>query len=274
MSADASVTGRLANLFGLFSERTPVVSIEAIIQGLRISQATAYRYVRDLCDAGLLAKVPGGFLPGPKIIELEYLISRYDPILKAGEDLMQGLSAMTGCDVLLCNVYGDVLVNVYHLPGSRDLGLTFGKGKRMPLFRGSQARAALASMTPRRLRRVFDRHSADADLQRIGATWPEFVEAMRKVRRAGHYISRGELHPEVTGIAAPVFDEDNEVLGSLVLAFATAAPPWTNEQALAQLVMQNAAEISARIGLLEAQLRGEPQTQRLPVPRPAPDTAA
>jgi IclR family acetate operon transcriptional repressor len=76
------------------------------------------------------------------------------------------------------------------------------------------------------------------------------------VRKAGHYISRGELDPGITGIAAPLLGEDATLLGCLVLAYAADQPPTGDEAALAATVMAEARAISDRLGLQRA---GPPQ---------------
>jgi len=73
----------------------------------------------------------------------------------------------------------------------------------MPLFRGSQARAILSVLDRRQLKRIFERHEGDPDLERIAANWDEFKALLQETRRRGYYISRNELDPDVTGIAAP-----------------------------------------------------------------------
>ena len=56
--------------------------------------------------------------------------------------------------------------------------------------------------------------------------------------------------PDTIGIAAPVFNESNEVLGSLVLVFSSSRTPWLSEAALVQIVVENAREISRRVASL------------------------
>jgi DNA-binding IclR family transcriptional regulator len=216
---EASVLKRMGSILNLFSDGRPAITVDEVGEAIGVSPATAYRYVGELCGIGLLSRVSGRYVLGPKIIELEYLIRSYDPVIKAGEEIMTGLADMTGCHVLLCNIYDETIVNVFHVEGKSSLQITFTKGKQMPLFRGSQARVILASLDRRKLRRLYDKYLGDPDLVKIGEDWPSFSAALQRVRRQGYYISRGELDPDTTGIAAPVFNENNEVLGSLVLNF-------------------------------------------------------
>lgn len=251
MSASPSVISRVMVILNLFRDCKPLVTIEEIASALGISTASAYRYASDLTQAGLLARTSGRYRLGPKIIELEYLIRSYDPIIRAARELMQGLAELTECNVLLCNVYDETIVNVFHVEGKHPIKLTYTKGLPMPLFRGSQAHIILAHMDRRKLKRIYEMAIKDPataeDVTAMGKDWSSFSKNLKDIRARGYYISRGELDKEVIGIAAPVFGENQEIVGSLVLGMAASIPPRMSEKMLVGLVTQSANEITKRI---------------------------
>lgn len=246
----ASVLSRLADILGMFSEERHAISVEEVEKELAVSTATAYRYVAELCHAGLLVRSLGQYTLGPKIIELEYLRRFYDPVIKLGEGLLNSLAEMTGCHVLFCNIYQDSLVTVFHASGRQPLNLAFqlfAQGRRMPLFRGSPSGAVLPFLDRRRLKRLYMRYADDPDVLARGRTWEEFLRSLKPVHKRGYYVSHGELDAEAAGIAAPIFGADGNVMGSLVLVYRNGDPPWASEEALAQVLLENAGEISRRI---------------------------
>lgn len=246
----SSVISRLADILGMFSEERPAITVEEVADSFDVSLPTAYRYVAELCQAGLLAGSLGRYSLGPKIIELEYLLRSYDPVIKLGEALINGLADMTGCHVLFCNIYQERLVTVFHAPGRQPLNLAFqlfARGRRLPLFRGSPARAILPFLDRRRLQRLYLKHAEDPDVLALGDNWSTFHRALKATRKLGYYVSHGELDMEAAGVAAPIFGADREVMGSLVLVYRNGEPPWMSEEALAQVLLENAGEISRRI---------------------------
>jgi DNA-binding IclR family transcriptional regulator len=243
-AAEPSVLGRMALVLNAFSISRPALTVEEVAQLIGASEATAYRYLGELCESGLLSRRTGLYVLGPKVIELEFIIRSCDPVMRASEDVMRRLAETTGCNVLLCNIYNETIVNVFHAFGREPINLIYTKGRPMPLFRGSQARAILSVLDRRRLKRIFERHEGDPDLKRIASDWDEFRALLQETRRRGYYVSRNELDRDVTGIAAPVFDRDRTVLGSLVLAFASSKPPPISERALAQIVVETAEHLS------------------------------
>lgn len=267
MSSSPSVISRVMAILNLFRASKPLINIEDIATALNISSASAYRYASDLTHAGLLSRTSGRYRLGPKIIELEYLIRSYDPIIQAAHDLMYGLAEMTECDVLLCNVYDETFVNVFHVEGKHRIGLTYTKGLPMPLFRGAQAHIILAHLDRRRLKRLYEASVADPalaqDVRAIGEDWTSFTKELKRVRTQGYYISHGQLDKGVSGIAAPVFGENKEIVGSLVLSMPTHIPTKLSEETLIGLVAQSASEISRRIEQLAPDQQAIPSVRSM-----------
>lgn len=244
---EPSVVRRVSDILNLFGEERPQIDLEDAEQVLGLSRATAYRYLREMHEVGLLSRAAGKYMPGPKMIELEFIIARYDPLLVAAKEPMTALSGKTGCDVLLGRLYGIRVVNVASVVTSKNAELNFPPGRTVPLFRGSEARIVLAAMDRRTRRRVFDLGDGDPHRDRIGKDWPSFNATLQQNRKDGFYVSRGELDDDVIGIAAPIFDEDTAVIGSIVLTLRSDRPPATPEDALIDAVKTTAAEITGRI---------------------------
>jgi DNA-binding IclR family transcriptional regulator len=70
---------------------------------------------------------------------------------------------------------------------------------------------------------------------------------LRVIRRQGYAVSRAEVYAGALGIAAPVFDATDRVIGSLAIS-GPAARMVAKRQALAELVVTLAREFSAGLG--------------------------
>ncbi|WP_225591356.1 IclR family transcriptional regulator [Achromobacter sp. ACM01] len=246
---------RMLDVLDLFQPDRPVLDVDAICQLRGYAPATAYRYVRELCACGLLVRLPAGYALGPRIIALDLQMREYDPMLTVSRDLIEELSSQTGLDVLLSARYDDKVINVHQQAGRNTQALNFGRGRHMPLLRSATARVILANLGPRQLRRVYDEHADVPDMQRLGQDWKSFSRAMLQVRKAGYCISSGELDSGKTGIAAPIFDEENHVLGSITLIGMQDAFAAFREDYLAGLTCRAATEITRRIAQAPAKLQ-------------------
>jgi DNA-binding IclR family transcriptional regulator len=117
----------------------------------------------------------------------------------------------------------------------------------MALFRSATSRVILAFLLPRQLKRLYENNANEPDLQRLGPTWKDFSKTMLQIRKQGYCISVGELDPDKTGLAAPIFDEKKRVLGSITLVGSSERFQAFNEDYLAQLITSAAADITLRM---------------------------
>lgn len=240
---------RMLNVMNLFRPDQPVIDVDTICRELGYTPASAYRYLRELGDAGLLVRLPRGYSLGPKIMALEHQMTEFDPVLVRGRDLAENLVTETGLDALISEWYGDAVVNVLIRRGLDPAPVGGGRGRPIDLFHSATARVVLAYLLPRQIRRIFDAHVESASPQRSNLDWKSFSKSLLAIRKAGYCISEGELHPGRTGVAAPIFDEKQRVLGSITLVGQNQRFQAFQEHHLCRLVTAAASELTARIAL-------------------------
>lgn len=253
---------RMLAVLQLIRPQRPTVDIELIQAELGYPQATAYRYVRELLDVGLLVRLPGGWGLGPRIIEFDLMIRESDPLLNRSRDLMRDLVAQTGLNVLLSALYEDTVISIHQEYGLDARELNFGRGRPMPLFRSATSRVILAHLPPRRLKRLHDARAARAGAElgevsdtsdasdgfrALGPDWRSFSRAMLAIRRQGWCQSQGELDPDKTGLAAPILDDAGRVLGSITLVGSSERFAAFQASYLCGLVTQAGREITRRV---------------------------
>lgn len=237
----------MLDILGLVTRERPTIEVEEICERLGYAQASAYRYVRELTEAGLLVRLPSGYTLGPRVIELDLQMRETDPLLNNGRDLMQHLAAQTGLNVLLSELYGETVINTHQEFGLDSQILNFGRGRPMALFLSATSTIILAHLPPRQLRRIYDQHEQSPDVHRLGATWKEFSRAMLQLRKQGYSRSKGELDADKAGIAAPIFEEKGRVIGSISLVGSVQRLQAFNEDYLATLLTGAAATLTRRI---------------------------
>ncbi|AUM70005.1 IclR family transcriptional regulator [Pseudomonas fluorescens] len=240
---------RLLMVFDLFRPDQPVIDVETICQELGFTPATAYRYLRELGDAGFLKRLPRGYALGPRIVTLEHQMTNYDPLLACSRDLVDKLVDDTGLDALVSEWHGDSVVNVLIQRGS-DAGPVGGdRGRPIDLLHSATSRVVLAYLLPRQIRRIYDVHAHPTEPQQQGLAWKPFSKSLLAIRKQGYCISESELHPGRSGVAAPIFDEKQRVLGSMTLVGRSERFRAFQPGYLCDLVTGAAAELTARIAL-------------------------
>jgi DNA-binding IclR family transcriptional regulator len=207
---------RMLAILDLFTEARPVWEVEEIAAKFGYTRSTAYRYVRELADAGLLAQAERArYTVGPRIIELDRQLRVTDPLLLAMHAIEHELPRWSDARMwLLCRVYRDTVTCIYET-GTLKRGVTSSRGVPMPLFRGATSKAILAFLPERHYTRLFLDNAERINEAGLGGSWNEYKASLRQIRHNGYAFSGGEVEDGVFGIAAPVFAAGRKVIGSI-----------------------------------------------------------
>lgn len=242
-----SSLSKMLKVLDLFDPHHLQVDAEFIGERMGLSRATVYRYVKDLCEAGLLTRVgAGSYALGPRIIELDWMMRQYDPILVAGRELMHSLSEETGLAVFASVFYDGHIINTYIAEPSDTYHFAFGRGHPLPLFRGAQSKVLVAYQKGPRLLRLFEEKISRDPLNNY--SWSAFAQAAKKIRKAGYCITHDELNLGLTGIAAPIkLAEHKQVVGSLAAVGTSANFKLLRQETVIEMVVETAGRIAANM---------------------------
>jgi DNA-binding IclR family transcriptional regulator len=254
MNESNSSLVRMLAVLDAFTPAKFIWTVEELVAHFGYTPASTYRYVKALCKAGLLLRLPRGlYIVGARVIELESLIRETDPVTKEGRPILQELARETGCDALLSNVYGNHLVNVVHEPGVEALELSYLRGRSLPWFKGAPSKAVLAFLPRARVRQLFE---AASSLPVSEERWVAAVKELRAIRKTGYCISLGELDPDVIGFGAPVILEE-EVIGSVSLVCSTQRARFLNRETIGDALKLHCAKLASRLSGSAMSLSGQ-----------------
>lgn len=204
---------RALALLDLFTGDRPAWTAEAIAQHLGYSVPTVYRYLRELSEMGLLRGESGAhFVLGPKIIELDYQLRIGDPLLAAGRESIRRLAEATGCDLVLVTVCGGHIVTVHQEFGTEGINASYGRGRRMPLFRGAMSKCLLSALPRPQLRKL---HAQQVEEGGDAPPWDTLLAQTKRIRQDGYALTRGELDEDNVGLAVPLTSPGHKVVAAL-----------------------------------------------------------
>lgn len=223
MASESSLE-RVLSVLSVFNEDRLEWSFDDMMAELGYSRPTLYRYIRTLKDAGFLIALPGArFTLGPKVVELDYLMRKSDPLILRGAPALRELSESWPCTALLVRWYGSRLLCVASECSVGDPITSYPRGRPMPLARGAISRAILAFLPKRRqIPMVADNLAILSSIQQ-GQSVDEVLDSLRKVRRTGYAVAHGEVTKGVIGIAAPVFQDGAEPVAALCTTISASA---------------------------------------------------
>lgn len=192
--------------------------METICVAIGCSTPTAYRYLRDLVDAGLLARLGNGsYTLGPRVMTLDYQLRTVDPFVAMGHSPMRELAEQTGCDCVMTRMYDEEIVDTHRESSGGGLDLAYGRGRPRPLFLGAAPKVMLATLPRARLKRIFEKHADEIREAAMGDTIEDFRQRLQKIDKAGFYVSRGELESHMAAIAVPLFSSGPPATAALAL---------------------------------------------------------
>lgn len=252
---DGSIT-RLLDILDLFSVECPVVRVDDVQARLGYTKSTAYRYVKALCDAGLLAPAAtAAYSLGPRIVELDRLMRLADPLLQAGEAVLPALAAaVPNSMVLICSLYRDKVLCV-HKEGPEAIATEGGairilraRGLPLPLFQGAASLAILAHLPQHRTRSLFLARQAEIVAAGLGDDWPGVRGRLAAIRRDGHVTTVGRFNRHLAALSVPIITRDGErVVGSLTRIMAAPEFLALSHDALLAELRDGAAATAAKL---------------------------
>ena len=209
---------KMLSVLEFVEERGQVDGMEEMLGGLSLTRSTLYRYVRALTDFGLLATSPGtGYTLGPRIIELDYKIRVRDPIILSSHPLMTQLVQTVPGIALLCRRYRDKVLCVHQVRGAVGFVSTYERGRVRPLLKGAASRVILANMPTPQISKLYHGDPEGFAEAELGDSLKAVRSSLRAIRQQGWESSESQVVAGVTGIAAPIFDGGDHVMGSLSL---------------------------------------------------------
>ncbi|ENV33704.1 IclR family transcriptional regulator [Acinetobacter gerneri] len=204
----SSSLSRILSVLNLFTPERLVIDAEVIAEEYDLSRTSSYRYLKELCDAGLIAKRgPGGYVLGPRLIELDWMMRKYDPVLSTGRIYIEQLSQRTGLTVFVSAFYDDKIINTYILSPNNALNYSFGRGRPLPLFRGAQAKILTSYQGVKKIKDLYEK-KIQYDPQNEYSL-EEILKQAKQIRKDGYCLTNNELNKGQTGIATPIFIEPN-----------------------------------------------------------------
>ena len=187
-------------MLDLFTEARPQWSPDELMKELGYTRPTLYRYLKSLKDSGFVMPTRGGrFALGPRVVEMDYLSRRSDPLIAAATPHLERLSAAHPCTALVVRWYGEKMLcvasNRLRRESREQLSArpTDGDGTRRDraLDHGLSAQAARDAAGDALCRRPAQR--------RRRRHTDEILAALKRVRRAGVAVAFGEVTPGAVG---------------------------------------------------------------------------
>ena len=215
-SARRTSPEKMMEILDLFDEQHLSWMPEQMMERLQCPRSTLYRYLRVLTGAGLVTSLPDtGYTLGPRIVELDYMMRSGDPMVSNGRPLLQEVVKEIPGIGLLCRYFKDRVLCVHQETSASEIHSSYERGRAMPIAYGATSRIILAHLRLPQLRQLYALQPREFSRTGSEKGFEQLQEDLRAIRKQGYCQSQGEVTPGVVGVAAPVFDSEGTIIGSL-----------------------------------------------------------
>jgi DNA-binding IclR family transcriptional regulator len=230
---------------------------------LGTTRSTTHRLVSSLVQARYLRQVQGGYLLGPKLIELGTIALEQMPLTAVARAHLQSLADETLDTIHLGVRDGDDVLYIDKIPGQRGLEMRSRVGHRMPLASTGIGKAMMLDLAPQTWRELFDasrRTLAGVSFRPDHSLEPDtFLKRMATYSAGGYTFDLEENEISIRCVAAPVRDASGAIVAALSVASTIPYMPLERMDELIPVVQREARAISQELGWRAPQ----PATRRI-----------
>jgi IclR family transcriptional regulator, KDG regulon repressor len=242
---------RIFAILRLFIRDQPSWSIGEVVDAIGLPKATVHRLMRVMCCHEMLqrSKQDGRYRLGPLAFALGTWSSDRHELRRLGRPILKRLAELTGETALIFELAqtGDSLICIEQIESHHGLRLVANIGVRMPMIAGASGRAVLSFLADEDRGRVIDDAVALGG-RRATTSRADLDRKLRQTRKTGYARSVEETTKGACGIAAPLFDGLNAVVGAIAITGPTSRLTTADLDRHAKHLLQCAKELTREIG--------------------------
>ncbi len=240
---------RALQILGCFDDQHQERGISEIAQAVDLHKATAHRIVTTLVNYGYLERAGDGqkYRLGLVLPELGFkVIRRMDLRREAMPHMLQLVEQWDEtCDLSIFDQGQVFYVEVIH--GNRALSITAAVGQRLPAHCTASGKVFLAHLPSDILEGWLEKPLKAYTSQTITSK-EDLLKQFKMIRSQGYAVDREETETGVNAIAAPICNEQGNVVAAMSIPVPVSRLVAEREPEMVTSLKQAAQAISRRLG--------------------------
>jgi DNA-binding IclR family transcriptional regulator len=251
MPADQVHTlSRAVEILDCFSLEHPEMGVREVARMTQLSSSAVGRLLAALKDSGILNQNPSthAYRLGPKVMIWAGIYTNSLDVRNQSIDFLQELSRETQETISLYMRDGNDRLCVERIESPHTVRIVARIGRRLPLHAGSAGKVLLAFLPASRQEEIIRSSTLDRLTPNTIVDPEALREELARIRQDGYAISRGEWLMDASGVAAPIFDYQGDVVAAVTIS--GPAQRFTDEafQRYIPMILTVAHQISDRMG--------------------------
>ncbi len=211
---------RATAILDCFTQENTELGVREIARMVDLSSSATGRLLAAMKDLGILNQNPDtrAYSMGARVLTwagvYNFTLAVRNPALPA----MQELHQTTRESISLYILEGNERLCIERLESPQTVRIITRVGRRLPLYAGSAGKAMLAFLSPQQQEEYF-RTTELVPLTPMTIIDGEMLRCeLKKVRELGYAVSYGEWIEDAAGVAAPILDQNGEVVAALSIS--------------------------------------------------------
>jgi IclR family KDG regulon transcriptional repressor len=233
-----------------FSQEHAELGVREIARMVNLSSSAAGRLLAALKEMGILSQNPDtrAYSMGARVLSWANIYSSSLDVRNKAMAAIEELHQSTRETISLYILEGVERVCVERLESPQSVRIVQRIGRRLPLYAGSAGKVMLAFLPLERQEEILQ-HTGLVPLTSKTIVDPVILrKELKKAREQGCAVSFGEWVEDAAGVAAPILDQDGEVIAALAISGPTSRFTKENVTRYCVEVKHVAAQISVSLG--------------------------
>lgn len=185
---------------------------------LDIPKSTIHYHLQVLRESGYVVQDEKKYRLGLRFLQVGDRTRRRIPLFKAAREEINDLAAVTGELAILMVEEQGLGVILYKQAGDNAVDMDASIGRRARLHDRALGKAILAHLPKKRVEEIIQEHGLRQTTARTIHQPEELFETIEQIRERGVAYNRGEAVRGLNGIAVPILDDDEKLLGAISVA--------------------------------------------------------
>ncbi|WP_163100217.1 IclR family transcriptional regulator [Peribacillus alkalitolerans] len=201
----------------LFNEDQPSLSLSEIAKQLGVSRTVPYRLLFTLQSMGYLTQDEHTkqYQLTPKVLELGFSYINSLKLPEIAQPYMESLRDEIGASCHLSILDGHEVVYVGSAPIRGVSAVNVNIGLRLPAHATANGKLLLAHESKESIMQMFQISNLTPFTDKTLTIPSEFQQQLENIRQKGYSMTKGEFHPGIKSVAAPIYDKSGKILAAL-----------------------------------------------------------
>ena len=246
----AQTLNRAVQILECFTPEKPELRVREVARMVDLSTSATGRLMLAMRELRILNQNPStkAYSIGARSLAWAGIYLATCDIRVVAMPYLEDLHRSTQETISLYLLDGDERVCIERLESPQNVRIVARIGRRLPLYAGSAGKAFLAFLPPDRRDAILNSLDLVPFTKNTITDKEALRQELKEIEKQGYAYSRGEWTPEASGLAAPIFGQQEEVIAAISISGPSQRFREAEVRNYCQLLLKAARQISLAMG--------------------------